>query len=856
MEPSSSQLTPEPAAVPVLSFDAAVPVLGLASFTASNGVAVIAVACVDGRITLWDTDTGTPHGLLGRHSGHATAVKAGVGPYLVSAGEDRNVSVWNPNSTELLDRFPVDDVVRDLAVFGREHRIAIVTGSGALKIASVDSAGLLPWPTALDVTAVAAHGTGLVHAHANGLTVEGDGPDRHFPASAGIRLMAAAGNYLATCGVDNALVLRDLDTGEKIRRLSSHTTTVTALEWIPLADGGHLLVSASDGGSVRMWNPETGEQTRIFPTGRIHALTHFTGADGRQRVVSAGPDGIVEVWDPLYPSSTRLGPVLTRGFGDRTAAVDLLGREAFVTTATDLLRPASTTDSDVGPNVLTVEGPWGSGKSTMLELVKAQLATTVETEPGKRLRVWQANRLLRRPTTRAPSNDVPLTASVVATFNPWRHQSSEQVWAGLAKCVTKAVEDAILPDRDSRERHWFTRNVARIDRRHTQRDLWKRIRSPFLTVGVLGLGLTIVAQLAKLPIPLPWLIAVPSAPLLIGLLHTAKRYCWDRASAFLPGELFAGPVSLATASAQPVADPYYNARSGYLYLVQHDVTELLHDLEQRGLQLVVFVDDLDRCTPKTTAEVFEAINVFLSDSLPRTRFVLGLDPAVVASHVDCAYRELADAKVVAHPDDPSPGWTFLRKLVQLPIRLPRTTADNVTRVLDSHLGPVHHPVRTTVTASALTAVAAVSATISAEPEPAQPLPRQVIEAVVIAIERHPDVRAYLHRRLTAQPEQSIREEKRLINVWQFYLRALAGTTDVQQACHLVTIAELVTRWPAHQHVLRKYLTTFAEAKDDDLAWGTALAKAEFKHAGAATTLRALLDDCDARAVAALAERLL
>ncbi len=345
---------------------------------------------------------------------------------------------------------------------------------------------------------------------------------------------------------------------------------------------------------------------------------------------------------------------------------------------------------------------------------------------------------------------------------------------------------------------------------------------------------------------------------MVGLLHTAKRYCWDRASAFLPGELFAGPVSAAAASAQPVADPYYNARSGYLYLAQHDVTELLHDLEQHGLQLVVFVDDLDRCTPKTTAEVFEAINVFLSESLPRTRFVLGLDPVVVASHVDRAYRELADAEVVAHPDDPSPGWTFLRKLVQLPIRLPRTTADDVTRVLDSHLGPVHHPGPTTPTANArpATATAAVPATISAEPGPARPLPRPAVEAAVVAIERHADVRAYLHRRLTAQPEQSIREEKRLVNVWQFYLRVLVGTTDVRQACHLVTIAELVTRWPAHQHVLRKHLTAFAEAQDDDLAWGTAVARAGLKHAGAAADLRELLRDCDARAVAALAKRLL
>jgi hypothetical protein len=65
--------------------------------------------------------------------------------------------------------------------------------------------------------------------------------------------------------------------------------------------------------------------------------------------------------------------------------------------------------------------------------------------------------------------------------------------------------------------------------------------------------------------------------------------------------------------------------------------------------------------------------------------------------------------------------------------------------------------------------------------------------------------------------------------------------DIHQACH---------------HVLRKHLKNLADAKDDDLAWGTALAKANFKHEEAATNLRALLNDCDAQAVVALAERLL
>lgn len=844
------------------------PVRCLTAFVSANGTAMLATGGDDGRITLWDATTGRAARRFTAHSGTTTALTSTRDGHLVSGGRDRCVRVWEPDTGRAVREVTgYDDVISAVTTFGDAgSRIAATTMSGHLWQSPDDGdrgeALRLP---ADDVTALATTPTHLVIGTTSGaieLLEEGRFRTVGYQDSA-VEALAVSDSDFASS--HHTSVVLSTAGGEPVR-WAKHTTRVVALAWMHLPDGDRLVVSGSSGGKIRLRNPVTGAQIRVFrPADGVRALTQFTGADGGPRIASVGRSGRVRIWNPGLAATTRTGPVLTKGFGDRTSKVDLLGRGAFIDATAAMLQPRAASDQDDGPSVLTVEGPWGSGKSTMLELVKARLGTDVPGAAGNRLRVWQADQLLRKPIEATTPRSVPLAGSVVATFNPWRHQSSEQVWAGLTKTITHAIEDIVLPDRDGRERYWFTRNAARIDQRHVQRELWKRTRSPFLALGVLGLGLTVVAQLAKLPIPLPWLVAVPSAPLAIGLLHTAKRYLWDRASAFLPRELFAGPVrstTFANGGNDSIRDPYYNARSGYLYLVQHDVTELLRDLEQRGLQLVVFIDDLDRCTPKTTAEVFEAINVFLSDALPRTRFVLGLDPVVVASHVDHAYRELVDAKIAAHPDDPSPGWTFLRKLVQLPIRLPRTTADNITSVLDSHLGAVHH-VETQVNAPApvpapTTAVAEVDVVSNTADPDVVTTSRSTVDAVVIAIERHPDVRAYLHRRLVAQPELSVREEKRLINVWQFYLRVLVSTADIHHACHLVTIAELVTRWPAYQHVLRKGLKELAAAVDDDLAWGTSIARLGFKQADAtaATNLRALLRDCDAQAVAAQAERLL
>ena len=62
--------------------------------------------------------------------------------------------------------------------------------------------------------------------------------------------------------------------------------------------------------------------------------------------------------------------------------------------------------------------------------------------------------------------------------------------------------------------------------------------------------------------------------------------------------------------------------------------------------------------------------------------------------------------------------------------------------------------------------------------------------------------AHLRQLIRLRPHQSVRETKRLLTVWGFYMRLLKKmppaneTATAAGACNVLTLAEIVTRWPA------------------------------------------------------------
>ncbi|WP_371504290.1 P-loop NTPase fold protein [Nitrosopumilus adriaticus] len=99
----------------------------------------------------------------------------------------------------------------------------------------------------------------------------------------------------------------------------------------------------------------------------------------------------------------------------------------------------------------------------------------------------------------------------------------------------------------------------------------------------------------------------------------------------------------------------------------HDGIDLIEELIPKiksselndNLKLIVFIDDLDRCTPEKAIQVFESIKIFLN--IKEIVFVLALSQEIVEMAVDVKYREF---------EKMFKGKDYLKKIIQLPIMLP------------------------------------------------------------------------------------------------------------------------------------------------------------------------------------------
>jgi hypothetical protein len=251
-------------------------------------------------------------------------------------------------------------------------------------------------------------------------------------------------------------------------------------------------------------------------------------------------------------------------------------------------------------------------------------------------------------------------------------------------------------------------------------------------------------------------------------------------------EMKAEKEPAAVALGEYLRMPDYAKEIGFVHQVEADVRGALGAVPASRRPIVIFIDDLDRCSPTKVAQIVEAVNLFLAGELPDCMFVLGMDSEMVAAALQAAHADLtknlpADAAIPV-------GWRFMDKFIQLPFLIPPAEPADVERYSSSLLsrGPTEIKGRLAQAIDAAakgasratldTEVAIMASQLKLDEESKATARRrletalsmkEIDEGVSLFNDANPEIRRLL-RDATAAFSRNPRELKRFVNAFRFH----------------------------------------------------------------------------------------
>jgi hypothetical protein len=346
---------------------------------------------------------------------------------------------------------------------------------------------------------------------------------------------------------------------------------------------------------------------------------------------------------------------------DDAAEQDLLGFDPYADALADIILK----DETKPPLVIGVYGPWGSGKSTFMNIVRGKLAERSGGRRSRSLAGWRPWRPRAAPTPEV----------IPVGYDAWAYADAPKLWAGLVADVARHL-DAKLG--------WYGRTVF-LFRRHLRQ----------LVVALL-LGL----------IPVALLLLAASTRYLgdtvqdLGLQAKVLGLVVTTVLALLPaGIAQRQPVSAGVASlaAQFDSAPASGVINGIQDELNHALTtatlsigsgkddgrglpSIIDRAKRNELKIVVFIDELDRCPLDRIVDILESIKLFLAEEL--FIVLLAVDTRVAAEAIRLHYKD------GGQPDLPR---EYLEKIVQLPLRVPTADRDELANYLRAFMAVAPAP---------------------------------------------------------------------------------------------------------------------------------------------------------------------
>lgn len=349
------------------------------------------------------------------------------------------------------------------------------------------------------------------------------------------------------------------------------------------------------------------------------------------------------------------------------------------------------------PLSISIQAPWGAGKTSLMRMIQMELdpeATQAAKAGGwhavrgrsapngsASLRTFlnilqggkaaSAPKVVPAPQARVPEEgraqfegDKPKRFTV--WFNAWKYESGDQLWAGLATAIIDQLSARMRPV--DREIFLLRLQASRIDPAKVRRQIHEFALAQTLT------ALRHVWIWVRAAIPLAFGAAAESKVPGAAVSGSALSVLWaggEIAMTFGAKQKEAEEQPVSATLGDLASVPDYDKELGFTHEVVDDLQRIFEALPtaEQPEPIVVFVDDLDRCSPGKVASVMEGINMFLAGDFMPCVFIIGMDPQMVSAALDAAHEEIA-ARLPRYDSKTPLGWRFMDKFVQLPFTIP------------------------------------------------------------------------------------------------------------------------------------------------------------------------------------------
>ncbi len=638
-----------------------------------NGSRIV-TAGEDRVVREWDLLTGRPRREL---SGHAWPVRALAvhGDTMVTCDESGQTRTWSYALGQSLDRGGVRSqwaLTATACAAGKAARGAVVAGlaNGGVVLhdmagrstRTVYSAGV--WVDAVAVTPRATRVAIGVEREGAYVVDVGTGGIRHVGTGTVTAVAVRETDHgdLLAGGADGTVILWDTGQETELVRFPGHTSPVSAVAFGH--DDTHVFAAADDG-TLLVWDRTRPHDPTVL-NGHIGAVRDLAVVPDGEHVVSIGEDGTIRVWDHLAGEQvagtgfTEPAPPPPRPTpaSDEPSSRDLLGFRQDVRTLAAVIADRTTEP----PLCVALLGPWGSGKSSFLRQLHDRVDTLADLSRNN------------------PGRSVFAATVRQVRFNAW-HYHDDELWVGMVEQLFADLADlsddadaaqsrdelqsrlqGLETVRDNADRSPITRTLRLLTSGVDAETRRRRRRAAVVSavVGALGIAAALVGWfflrdllITVMGTAVAVVTGVASALSAVDTVRTSVAPLASRVRDTVRAHREELDTEIRTVRKRlqrldamhrmrelidAVRQDRYERYRGLLGRVHEDLRALDRDMhaaraewQLAGSQgppplerIVLYIDDLDRCSPRKVVDVLAAVHLLLA--LPLFVVVVAVDP--------------------------------------------------------------------------------------------------------------------------------------------------------------------------------------------------------------------------------------